>query len=100
MIAIVDYGGYPVEIAEEFPKPERFERLTDKQADEIYRSYWGIRTYSHQQHGDAYCFCCNSPATGRSSANVWGIIYDFPTCAHCQAQWNRKWVEQVPTVWK
>lgn len=103
MIETVQLGGYPLEV-QMMPRlhpmaGERIEPLTMDEARKLYREFWQLATITHPEHGVAFCYCCGQPATGRSSANAWGTILDFPSCDGCHARWNVKWVDSVPCAW-
>jgi len=60
-------------------------------AESVYKRFWQLITVKDS----ARCYCCTSPSTGRSAANAWGSIIDFPTCDAHHERYDGKWVDSV-----
>lgn len=60
----------------------------------IYRQFWALSVIDSDKIG-GLCYCCDNPPTGRSSANVWGTIVDFPSCDTCHKRKNETWTDSV-----
>jgi len=51
--------------------PRRTDPLSIDEAGERYREFWQL-TILDRKDGQFLCYCCEAPATGRSSMNIWG----------------------------
>lgn len=73
----------------------RLEPLTLETARKQYREFWQLSVLDRKD-GQNLCYCCcEAPATGRSSMNIWGTIRDFPTCDNC-SKCDGKWADSIP----
>ena len=73
------------------------EELTLDQANKQHGKYWVLSTLNRRD-GQHLCYCCDSIATGRSSMNIWGSVYDFETCDKCHDQVDGKRADYIPTL--
>jgi hypothetical protein len=70
--------------------------LTPTEAADKYGDIFNRLSVLDRKDGQHLCYCCNAPATGRSSMNIWGTVYDFETCDACDDKYDGKSADVLP----
>lgn len=79
----------------EQPPARRQSEFTSAEAEKQYGHHWQMIVLKRKD-GQNLCYCCESPATGRSSMNIWGTVADFGTCDECHGKVDGKKADSIP----